>query len=895
MSFAPRPTPSPEPSETTGGRLVAVDGRTLPLTGASLIADAKGGLVRVTLEQTFKNPYDEPLRVTYTLPLPADGAVSGFAFRIGDERVVGQVDAKQRARQRFEEAIVEGRTAAILDQERSSLFTQEVGNVPPRSQVVCEVQIDQKLIWLPDGAWEWRFPTVVAPRYMGSPGRVADVAKVTVDVADAELPVKLNLALAIRDDLAEGVRPESPSHPLHSGRGLGRYDVTFGDERGASLDRDVVVRWRVSTLQVGTSLDVARPASGVNSAHAFGLLTMVPPRVEANMTPVARDLIVLLDTSGSMSGSPLDQARRVTMALVDSLTDRDQLELIEFSNSPRRWKSGAVAATASNRRDAQNWLSQLRASGGTEMRTGILEALAPLRHESQRQVILITDGLIGFESEVLEAIAARLPKGSRVHTVGVGSGVNRSLTMPAARAGRGVELVIGLGEDVEPFVKRLMARTNAPLLTDVEISGSAVSGVAPYRIPDLFGGAPAMVSLKLRPEGGDVVIRAKSAHGDIEDRIAVRSYTHGEGSAAVPTLFGREMVEDFELSIATGGQKAELDPQIERTGIDFQISTRLTSWVAVSAKATVDPRAPRRHETQPQQLAYGLSAEGVGLRPSTVSIAQAGPMGGAVKGMAQSAPSMARAPSAGAPMARRRMTEMSKSSEERDAKKQDVGGRADRFAASLDDAADKSVADAPEPVEQEEAPMEMEAGEADGAVPSADITRAEPVAPGAPPPPPSRAARGAPAKAPAPAPKDERQEVKEKKKEGFLDFAKRLLTPKPAQQPAEKPDTKSRAPENKPVPAPGRRVRGKVRRQGKRLIIEIDLTAPMTWSPANEARLELSDGSYAKVLVDTALTTAAGSFAIGLTVTLVLTVDESIGEVGTVHLSNGAEVLAIDL
>ncbi len=344
MSPLANPNFSSEPShrgpggsyESTGGRLVCADGRVLPLKGAALTADAKGGVIRVMLEQTFANSWNEPLRVTYSLPLPADGAVSGFAFRIGDKRIVGEVDTKKQARQRFEDAIVEGRTAAILDQERTSLFTQEVGNIPPHTEVVCEVTIDQKLAWLPDGCWEWRFPTVVAPRYLGEPGRVADHAKVTVDVADQALPVKLSLGLSIRDPLADGVRPESPSHALHTGRGLGRTDVTFGDERGVGLDRDVVVRWKAAAMTVGTSVDAARLPNG----HAYGLVTLVPPLAEANVRPLPRDLIVLLDTSGSMSGLPLDQARRVTSALIDTLTDVDQLELIEFSNSPRRWKSG---------------------------------------------------------------------------------------------------------------------------------------------------------------------------------------------------------------------------------------------------------------------------------------------------------------------------------------------------------------------------------------------------------------------------------------------------------------------------------------------------------------------------------------------------------------------------
>lgn len=613
MSHAARPVSS-LPADSSGARLVSVDGRSLPLLGAALKADGKAGVMRVTLEQTFRNPHDEPLRVTYSLPLPADAAVSGFAFTLGQERIVGQVDSKARARERFEDAVLRGQSAALLDQERSSLFTQEVGNVPPRSEIVCELQLDQRLAWLPDGFWEWRFPTVVAPRYLGAPGRVADAAKVTVDVADQALPVRLSLALSIRDRLAEGARPMSPSHALHTEALHDRVEVRFADERGAALDRDVVVRFRAAQPRVGLELDVSRAAAGSTSRDAFGLLTLVPPAQA--MAAVPRDLIVLLDTSGSMSGAPLQQAQRVTAALIDSLTDGDRLELIEFSNSPRRWKSGAVQATASNRKDAQGWVARLRASGGTEMRSGILEALQPLRAESQRQVVLITDGLIGSEHEVLEAIGRRLPAGSRVHTVGVGSGVNRSLTGPAARAGRGVELVVGLGEDVEPLIARLLSRTHAPLWTEVSVSGSAVVG-APTRIADLFGGAPALIPLALRAEGGELMLRAKTAQGDLVERLAVGAVSAGEGSPAVRALFAREAVEDLELDAAIDGQSQARDAEIERLGLEFQISTRLTSWVAISAQQTVDPRAPRRHETMPHELAYGLSAEGFGLRQQT--------------------------------------------------------------------------------------------------------------------------------------------------------------------------------------------------------------------------------------------------------------------------------------
>jgi Ca-activated chloride channel family protein len=262
---------------------------------------------------------------------------------------------------------------------------------------------------------------------------------------------------AVRDALVEAGKAESPSHAMRFVADVGRLRAGLLAEGGAPLDRDVVVRWPVGRQEPGLTLDRCRPAAGKpHAGAAYGALTVIPPRPERNPRAVPRDLIVLLDTSGSMGGEPLAQAKRVVSTLVDSLVDQDQLELIEFSSSPRRWNRKAVEATAKNRKKALAWIAALEASGGTEMREGIFEALRPLRTNGQRQVVLVTDGLIGFESEVVAAILAKLPEGSRLHTVGVGSSVNRSLTGPAARAGRGLEVVIGLGEDPERAARRLL-------------------------------------------------------------------------------------------------------------------------------------------------------------------------------------------------------------------------------------------------------------------------------------------------------------------------------------------------------------------------------------------------------------------------------------------------------
>jgi Ca-activated chloride channel homolog len=620
-----------EAAASCGGRLVTADGRTLPLSGVSVRAEAAGGLARVELEQRFVNSYAEPLRVTYLVPLPTEGALAGYAIRVGGRRIVGEIDRIALARERFEKALVEGHSAGLVEQDRANLFTLEIGNIPPGAELEAELQIDQPLAWRPEGEWEWRFPLVVAPRYQGADGRVFDAGRITVDVAEATFPARGTATVLVRDQLANGRAPESPSHALRVTPDPSGPRVTLlGDatrdggvaagseaalvEATVPVDRDLVVGWAVGRSDPGVTLYTSRPAADQpNADAAYGLVTITPP---AGVTRpwLARDLIVLLDTSGSMAGQPLDQARRVVAGLVESLTDGDHLELIEFSNTARRWRPGAARATASARQEALQWLGAIQARGGTEMLEGIMEALGPLRPDAQRQVVLVTDGLVGFEKEIVSAVARDLPATSRLHAIAVGSAPNRALTGPAARAGRGTEVVIDLDEKPEVAITRLLAHMQAPLLTQVEVGGPAVLGHAPARLPDVFAGAPLRVAMKLRPEGGEIRVRGRAPEGPWEERIVVPAVACGEGSLAIATLYAREAVEDLELQEAAGRVSAgEAEPEIERIGLAFQIATRRTAWVAVSEEPTTDPTAPIRRERIPHELPYGMSIDGLGL------------------------------------------------------------------------------------------------------------------------------------------------------------------------------------------------------------------------------------------------------------------------------------------
>lgn len=603
---------------SAGGRLVPAPGPALALRGAALRVDAAAGIARVVLEQTFANAHAEPLRVVYRLPLPADAAVSGFAFRIGDRTIVGAVDDRARARDAFERALVEGRAAAILDEERSSLFTQEIGNVPPGAEVVATITIDQPLAWIVrEGAWEWRFPLAAAPRYLGGS---ADPS-VVIDVAEGPLDARASLELAVRDALRSGRSPESPSHAIQiDAAAPGGPRVVLGGGGRAPLDRDVVVRWPVALEEASLAIDAARAAA---IGEACAVLTVVPPAVARHT--VGRDLVLLLDTSGSMGGEPLDQARRVAAALVTSLGEGDTLELVEFSTATRRFRPRAEAATAAVKRDALAWLAALRAGGGTEMLGGIRAALAGLRAEAQRQVVVLTDGLIGGEQEVVSAIAADLPPGSRVHALGIGSSPNRTLLSGVARVGRGVEVVVGLGEDPERAAARILARTADPVVIDLALEGDAVAEHAPARLPDLFAGAPARIAVRLRPDGGELTLRGRTADGAFSRTVRVPPAASLPVGDTPAKLFAREWAADVELELSSGGDRAGVDARLGAIGLRFGIATRVTSWIAIDEVATVDPGSPTRREIVPQQLPHGMSAAGLGLRPAALPFQAAMP------------------------------------------------------------------------------------------------------------------------------------------------------------------------------------------------------------------------------------------------------------------------------
>lgn len=610
--------------------LVSVEGRPFPLRCARLDARAEGGVAFTTFTQTYDNPYKEPLEVLYTLPLPAGGAVTGYSIRLGERIIRGEVRRREEAREEYRKALLEGRTAALLEQDRADTFTQKLGCLPPGQSAEVQIEVLQLLDFLPTetgepARWEYRFPTVAGIRYEGAEGRVPDADRLDVDRAGGSgTPVRLEAALTVADGSVALIQPHAPGREIDLEDQEGGVVVRLRER--VRLDRDLVIRWSAASAGVGVRLVEGRglPCDG----GRYALITLTPPTAVSR--GCARDLTVLIDASGSMEGIPISRAKLVAEGLLRSLDSGDRFELLAFASQVKGLTRKPTEASEKGIGQALAALNGLQAGGCTEMTKAIIEALKPLRPESQRQVILLSDGYIGFESEVIGETLRRLAPGARLHTVGIGSAPNRALTRGLARAGRGVEILAGDDDDARAASRRLLRATVRPVLTDIELSGSALVKAAPSRPKDVLEGQPILLLTEINPGGGRLVIRARQA-GEPEmwvHQIEIPPAGAERGALAgtplpLGALFAREAIEDVELEVAAGAGSANkevLDAEIESLGMRHGIASRKTSLVAISEDPTVDPRDPRRRERLAVEIPAEVSAEGAGLASSAVML-----------------------------------------------------------------------------------------------------------------------------------------------------------------------------------------------------------------------------------------------------------------------------------
>lgn len=611
---------------TEGARLVSTDGREYPLLGGNLRVRVVGGHAFTTLEQEFANPHTSPLEVRYLMPLPADGVVLGYDILIGDRRIHAGLRRREEAKQAYTQALAEGRTAGLLEQERSDTFTQSLGNIPAGTPVKVTIEVLHPLTFVPAepknanvaatedsgesglggrDRWRYRFPTVVGIRYSGSKDKPADADDVVAARSAQGTPARMGLDLLLP---TQPNRPqyESRTHTLVASEDEQGLGLSFAEE--AALDRDVVIDWTTEAPTLGVQCLEGTGLPGDDGR--YGVLTVVPPAQRP--APRLRDLTVLLDSSGSMDGQPLEMAKLAIKRLLLSLEPGDQFEIITFGSRPVRLLEGWTDVTKANLQHALSRLSQVQAYGATEMLSGLQEAFRSERQQAQRQVVLVTDGHIDFEDAVVREVATN--QDVRLHVIGVGSAVNRALTESASRAGRGMEVLISTPSDAVPEAARLLQGLRHPLLTNVRIEGSALTGAQLRLLPDVFAGKPLTTTVEFSREGGTLTVKGCTSDGEWEQQLTIPSLDPStlRGELPVGAIHGRSLVSELETH---GGHDGERDQEVERIALRHRIVSRLTSLVAISDGVMVEPGSKSIVARIEVEVPFGVSAAMCGVAP----------------------------------------------------------------------------------------------------------------------------------------------------------------------------------------------------------------------------------------------------------------------------------------
>src|SRR5215468_7956029 len=607
-----------------------------PLKHTDVKAEVSGSLARVTVTQEFHNPFQEKIEAVYVFPLPQSAAVDDMTMVVGDRTVKGKIKRREEARAIYEAAREAGQAASLLDQERPNIFTQSVTNIAPGAEVKITISYVEFLKYV-DGTYEFVFPMVVGPRYIpgqpigeqtptaGAPNsapngggwapdtsQVPDASRITPQVApkgeraghDISIEVKLDTGVPI-DEL------KSTLHEVDIARPDNRRAVVRLKDRATIPNKDFILKFDVAGKKISDAVMTHRGAQG----GFFTLMLQPPERVTAaDVSP--KELVFVLDTSGSMSGFPIEKAKETMKLALDNLYPDDTFSLITFSGDTHVLFPQPVHATRENLLQAQRFLASRRGSGGTEMMAAIRAALAPSDEQDHvRIVCFMTDGYVGNDMEIISEVQKH--PNARVFAFGIGSSPNRFLLDKMAEHGRGEVEYVTLEDDGSAAARRFHERIRNPLLTDIEIdwAGLPVADVYPKRIPDLFSAKPLILTGRYTSAArGAIRLRGNLAGQAFMKEIPIELPESQTEHDSLATLWARTRIDDLMsqnyAGMQNGNTKPDVREAITQLGLEYRLMTQFTSFVAVEEMTVTDGGQPRRIDV-PVEMPEGVSHEGV--------------------------------------------------------------------------------------------------------------------------------------------------------------------------------------------------------------------------------------------------------------------------------------------
>lgn len=565
-----------------------------PLKHTDVSATISGHIARVTVKQSFENPLNDIMEAVYTFPLSDSAAVDDMLMKIGDRTIHGTIKKKEDARQIYEKARAEGHTAALLDQERPNIFTQSVANIPPHKNVdVIVTYVD--MLPYDDGKYTFAFPTVVGPRFNPSTAAVPDAAKITPPFVpngerngnDISISVDVDSPVSIGD-------VASPSHQVASTKLNDHHYKVVLQNKAAIPNKDYVLSWNVADNQIKSGYLV-----NAQDGHGYFNIAFIPPKRPTATQIQPKEMVFLIDASGSQHGAPMQKAKEVMQYSIDHLNAQDTFQIVSFNNVVSYLFEKPRIASTANRDAAKAYLQQLEANGGTWMAPAVEAVCAiPTDEHRLRIVSFMTDGFIGNDFQVIGLIQ-KLRKTSRWFPFGTGNSVNRFLIDNIAKAGGGEPDYVYLNSSAAEAGKKFYAKIASPVLTDVDVDfdGLKVKDVYPRGLADVWAQRPLYITGRfVEPGKGTVHIKGFSGGKPYSEALNVVLPQNEPQNASLGSLWARAFVDymtsqdwvSHQPGAPSSAANRELKDEITRVALDHHIMTQYTSFVAVEEQTKVE-------------------------------------------------------------------------------------------------------------------------------------------------------------------------------------------------------------------------------------------------------------------------------------------------------------------
>ena len=589
------------------------------LTNTDVKGKISGNISRVEVTQTFQNPYDKPLEAIYVFPLPDQAAVDDMEIKIGDRVIKGNIKKREEAKAIYERARQEGRTAGLLEQERDNIFTQSLANIKPNEQIKVTIRYTESLKF-EQGDYEFVFPMVVGPRYIpgqaidpqGNTTQVPDASRINPPILKPETRSGNDISVSLQIDAGVPIRNlYSTSHRLDIKNNGETVELKLAN--GDNIpNKDLIVRYKVSGDRTAPTVLTTTTDQGAH--FATYLIPAIAYRADQI---VPKDVVFLMDTSGSQSGDPILKSRELMRRFINGLNPNDTFTIIDFSSTTRQLSRVPLQNNSTNRLLAMKYIDQVDANGGTELMNGINVATNfPAASDGRiRSVVLITDGYIGNDNEVIAAVQKNLKPGNRLYSFGVGSSVNRYLLDRIAEMGRGTSRVVRQDEPTQAVAEKFFRQINNPVLTNIQVKwegDGAAPEIYPSNAPDLFAEQPLVLFGKKGDRAnGKLKITGIAAGGErFEQTLDVNFDANSDSNLGIAQLWGRARIKDL-MNQMMGGELKSLVDAVTQTALNYRLLSQYTAFVAVSEEVRVNPDGGKVTVQVPVLLPEGVNFGGV--------------------------------------------------------------------------------------------------------------------------------------------------------------------------------------------------------------------------------------------------------------------------------------------